>query len=252
MYRPHLVPLPFPLLDVLRVYILLLHRFALSMDDVSYLPAVWYSGSTQTSVRVCSTRREALRPWSCSTANVTDCLSANVVDLTWYLVHCIRKLYIIYIFVYPIYYTLVCIRSCSHVVPWIMLTFPGRWFSYVGNAHGSTRHCCRNCTLGCIAYSRLLYRFSLIRPLSRVLGVQSRRPSSRNRPRPFRHFQLRYFTGKEICRVWGWWGRVEPFETVYSCPDVAVVVVLVCPHFSPILLRWISLMMSSYPFEMIG
>ena len=48
------------------LYILLLYRFALSTDDASYLPAFWHPVSTQTSVRVCSTRREALRTWSCS------------------------------------------------------------------------------------------------------------------------------------------------------------------------------------------
>ena len=82
--------------------------------------------------------------------------------------------------------------------------FPGRWF-YVGNAYGSTRHC-RHCTLGCIAYFRLLRRFSPLRPLSRVPGTQSRRPSSLYGPRPFRHLQLRYFTEKEIYGMWGMGG----------------------------------------------
>ena len=67
------------------------------------------------------------------------------------MVHYICKLYINFIFVYPIYYALVCIiRFCSHVVLWIILTF-----CYVGNAYGSTRHY-RHCTLGSIAYSRLI------------------------------------------------------------------------------------------------
>ena len=88
--------------------------------------------------------------------------------------------------------------SCRAV---IILTFPGRWFSYVGNALGSTRHC-RHCTLGCIAYSRLLCRFSLLGPLSRAPGTQSRRPSSLNGSRLFRHLQLRYFTEKELYGVW--------------------------------------------------
>ena len=112
------------------------------------------------------------------------------------LVHYICKFYIIYIFVYPP----VCIRFCSHVLLWIILTFPGRWFSYAGNAYGSTRHC-RHCTLGCIAYSRLLCRFSLLGPLSRAPGTQPRRPSSLNGSRLFRHLQLRYFTEKELYGV---------------------------------------------------
>ena len=112
---------------------------------------------------------------------------------------------------------------------WIILTFPARCFSHVENATGSTRHC-RHCTLGCIAYSRLLCRFSLLRPLSRVPGTQSRRPISLNGPRPFRHLQLRYFTENENgCEIW--WRCIDAFEMVDSCPHVAVVVVLVCPYF---------------------
>ena len=38
---------------------------------------------------------------------------------------------------------LVCIRFFYHVL-WIMLAFYGRWFSYMGNAYHSTRHC-RHC-----------------------------------------------------------------------------------------------------------
>ena len=113
--------------------------------------------------------------------------------------------YFIHIFVYliPVYYTLVCIRWCSHVVLlWIILTFPGRWFSYVGNAYGSTRPVGTAPWLGCIAYSCLLCRFSPLRPLPRVPSTQSRRPSAHNGPRPFRHLQLRYFTEKEIYGVW--------------------------------------------------
>ena len=167
------------------------------MDDVSYLPAVWYSGSTQTSVRwLCSTRWAALGPWSCSSSNVT------VREYSWFnLAHYISKFYIFVMLIYPTYYTLVCIRCCSHVVLWIILAFPERWFSYVRNAYGSTSHC-RHCTLGCIAYSRLLRRSSLLRPLSRVPVMQSRKPSSLHGPRSFRHLQLRYFTEKEICGVW--------------------------------------------------
>ena len=85
---------------------------------------------------------------------------------------------------------------------WIILTFPGRWFSCVGNAFGSARHR-RHCTLGCIAYSRLLHRFSPLRPLSSVPGTHSRRPSSRNGPGPFWHLHPTYFTQKKIYGVWG-------------------------------------------------
>ena len=121
----------------------------------------------------------------------------------WFnLVHYICKFCIIYVFVCPIYYTLVRIRLCSHVVLWIILTFPARWFSFVGNAYGSVRHC-RHCTPGCIAYSRLLCRFSLFRSLSRVPGTQSRRPSSLSDPRPFIRLHLRYITEKELYRVRG-------------------------------------------------
>ena len=112
---------------------------------------------------------------------------------SWFkLAHYICKFYIIYISVYPTNNILVSIRFCSHVLCTI-LTFLGRWFSHVGNAYGCTRHC-RHCTLGCIVYSRVLCRFSLPRPLSRVPGTQSRRPSSLVCPRPFRHMQPRYFT----------------------------------------------------------
>ena len=53
--------------------------------------------------------------------------------------------------------------------------------------------------------------------------------------------------GSEMCirdRHW-------TFEVVVSCPHVAEVVVLVCPH-SSTYFEVYSLMMSSYPFEMIG
>ena len=172
--------------------------------------------------------------------------------------------------------------SCRAV---IILTFPGRWFSYVGNALGSTRHC-RHCTLGCIAYSRLLCRFSLLRPLFRLPGTQSRRPSSLNGPRLFRYLQLRYFVKREIYCGWGmvgvhwtvWNGwfmysccsgcgvglpsfSVSPVCTLHNLYDVLTSVwnkwfmtsccnVLVFPHFTPSRLSdmtlLISLMMSSY------
>ena len=121
---------------------------------------------------------------------------------------------------------------------WIILTLPVRWLPCVGNAYGSTRRC-RRCTLGCITFSRLLSRFPLLRSSSRVPGTQSRRPSSVNCPRSFRHIQLR---------------DVGERETVGSCPHVAVFVVLVRPHFLSLryILCWISLITSSYPFELVG
>ena len=74
------------------VHILLLHRFVPKIDYVSYLAPVWYSGSTQTSVRVRSMRREALRPWSCSNSE-SHCLPANKYN--WFnLARYIYKIYI--------------------------------------------------------------------------------------------------------------------------------------------------------------
>ena len=107
-----------------------------------------------------------------------------------------------YIYVYLLipYVIIHWYASGSHVVLSTIPTFPGKWFSCIGNAFGSTRHC-RHCTLGCIACSRLLCRFSLLRPLSRVPGTQSRKPSSLGGPRAFSHLQLRYFTEKEIYGV---------------------------------------------------
>ena len=170
--------------------------------------------------------------------------------------HYIGKFYIIdtSYFVYPIYYTLVFVRFCSHVVLWIILTYAGGLFSYVGKAYGSTRHC-RHCTLGCIAYSLLLCRFSLFRPLSRVPGAQSRRPSSLNGPTPFRRLQQMYFTEKERRGVWGMmrvhWTIWHGWLMCSCCGGCGIWL----PPFSvsPIYtLCLISLMMSSYPFEMIG
>ena len=103
-------------------------------------------------------------------------------------------------------------QFCSHVVLGIILTFPGRWLSYVGNAYDWNRHY-RHCTLGCIAYSRLLCRSSLLWPLSKVPGTQSRRPSCLNALRPSRHLQLRHLTEKEIHRMWG---VVGVYWTVWS------------------------------------
>ena len=65
----------------------------------------------------------------------------------------------------------------------------------------------------------------------RVPGTRSRGPSSLNSPRPFRHLKLirlqkRKYAGCEV-----WWGCNKPFEMVGSCPHIAVVMVLVCPHF---------------------
>ena len=70
-------------------------------------------------------------------------LSANMADLIWYIIF--YKFYIIYSFVYPklpfiLYRYPGMHKFCSHVVLWIILTFAGRWLSYVGNADGSTRH----------------------------------------------------------------------------------------------------------------
>ena len=56
---------------------------------------------------------------------------------------------------------------------------------------------------------------------------------------------LMEYTGWEV-----WWGCIEPFKVVGSCPHVAVVVVLVCPPFPSLryiyILCLFSLMMSSY------
>ena len=130
---------------------------------------------------------------------------------------------------------------------WIILTFPGRLvFLCRGSAYGSTLHC-RHCTLGCIAYSRLLYRFSPLRPSFRVPGTQSRRPNSLNGPGPFWHLHLRYCTDKKI---YGVWAMVGMHWTVWSgcfMPSCCKYCGLDCSFpVSPIYTLLISLMMSSY------
>ena len=49
---------------------------------------------------------------------------------------------------------------------------------------------------------------------------------------PFvRFYAEAWRTEKEIYGVWGMVGCIEQYEVVVSCPHVAEVVVLVCPHF---------------------
>ena len=125
----------------------------------------------------------------------------------------------------------------------------------------------------------LLCRFSLLRPLSGVPGTQSRRPSSLKGLIPFRHLQLWFFTEKEI--YWGvrygagalnrmkrllfteneiyggvgydggalnrlkWLVHVLMLQWLWSRFDLI--------PFSPMkILCLVSVMVSSYPFEMIG
>ena len=170
------------------------------MDDVSYLPAAWYSGSTQTSVRSKKgVLDETGGPSTIVVFKLQTSLSAHTADLIRYIIFVSSPfifLSIPYILPWYMHQILVSCRVLDHT------GISRKVFSYVGNAHGST-HRCRHCTLGCIAHSRLPCRFTFLRPLSRVPGTQSRRPSPLNGPGPFRHLQLRYFTEKEIYGVWG-------------------------------------------------
>ena len=109
-------------------------------------------------------------------------------------------------------------------------------------------------TLGCIAYSRLPCRLSLLQPLSRVPGTQSRRTSSLDGPRPLSHLQLIFQKGKYTgCGVLR--GCIEPFEMVgwfiFSCCSGWRLGLPLFPV-SPIYTLQISLMKSSNPYEMIG
>ena len=138
-------------------------------------------------------------------------MSANIADLIWYIIFVSSTPFILLFFPYiiPWYEGGFLMPEMLMVLPVTVGTAPwgvSRTLAYCavspsfGRCLGYPRHC-RHCTLGCILYSRLLCRFSLLRPLSRVPGTQSIRPSSSNGPRPFRHLQLSYLTEKETYGV---------------------------------------------------
>ena len=127
--------------------------------------------------------------------------------------------------------------------------FSRNCFSCVTNAYRFTR-LCWHYTPRCIAYSRLLpCRLSVHRPLRRVPGTQSRDqvPLMVQYHLQVKYLQNRKYTGGEV-----WYGCIEPLEKVGSCHHVAVVAVLVRPHFPVSPPCMYSLKMLPYPFRMIG
>ena len=107
-----------------------------------------------------------------------------------------------YIYVYLLipYVIIHWYASGSHVVLSTIPTFPGKWFSCIGNAFGSTRHC-QHCTLG---VSRTLPYCAVLPNFSRCLGYLVRsldRPSYRSDISS--QLQQRYFTEKGMTGVSG-------------------------------------------------